>query len=436
VVSCRQLKEQGYLPVASPDTKEASRAAANEWLADQLQLEPAPEPSLLERKISWARTHKPEIVEALQECEADGFDPTAEAALAAIGALGGLDHLDADDLNGLLGEKKVWRDRFAREKSADPERSLKHWYDAYLARRAEDAVAKVISASEYDVARMCLDDFKAWYGERRAIDDLTAETWEAWYRHVRAGSLASETKKKRIRHARSFIVWLVERGAIPNFPSLVTLKTRFVNDRKELEPPDPKAIRKVIERASGKLKAILMVMANTGMAQVDVSALRRDQYRDGRIVRSRSKTAKKNTRTVEWKLWPETVELLDRLAETSGDRLLLTDRGDTWTHDEFVNGKRSRTDNVASVYRHLKAPMTLKAFRFFGGSSIRRQFGNHVADHFLGHGQDPVERAYFARYQDELDQAVDWLRGKLGFGVKPTGGDASDDEKDGEKKNG
>jgi hypothetical protein len=36
VVSCRQLKKLGYLPVNSPETKEYSRDAANRWLADTL----------------------------------------------------------------------------------------------------------------------------------------------------------------------------------------------------------------------------------------------------------------------------------------------------------------------------------------------------------------------------------------------------------------
>lgn len=343
VVTCRQLKAQGYLPWDSPETKRETGKAANAWLKDRLR-EEAPARKPVERGVRCG-----------------------------------------------------------------------YWTSAYLARRAGDATQGVISPSEQEGIRLAVESFRDWFGEARPIREVDGEVWQGWYDYVRAASLASETKKKRMRHVRTLLVWLVEKGAVAQFPSLITLRPRFASTREELTPPTADEVKAVLGAAPGRLKCVLLVMLNTGLNQVDVADLRRGQYADGRITRGRSKTAKKATRAVAWKLWPATIALLDRFAETEGERLLLTEKGGPWTRDEFADGKRSRTDNVASAFRHLKAPFSLKGLRAFGGDAIRRRFGKHVADHFLGHGQDPVERAYFARHQDELDEAVDWLGRELGL---------------------
>ena len=59
--------------------------------------------------------------------------------------------------------------------------------------------------------------------------------------------------------------------------------------------------------------------------------------------------------------------------------------------------------------RHLKAGVTLKQIRQTSGDMIKRQFGKPVADHFLGHGQRPVDASLLLRDQEVLDQAVAWL---------------------------
>ena len=45
----------------------------------------------------------------------------------------------------------------------------------------------------------------------------------------------------------------------------------------------------------------------------------------------------------------------------------------------------------------------------------KKKFGKETADHFLGHKQGVVDSAYFAREQEDLDRAVDWLGSHLGL---------------------
>jgi integrase len=265
------------------------------------------------------------------------------------------------------------------------------------------------------LVRLCLDTFKAWLEEDASIDRITPDRWVEWYRHLLTLDISVEYKRKRLTNARNFVSWLTEQGVIPGFASLFAKRYKFATDREEVKPVDRGQIKAIIDCASGRLRLVLLLMANCGMNQVDIANLKPSEYRDGRIIRSRSKTKKQGTRVVSWKLWETSRELLDQYRETTGDRLFLTETRCPWVRDEMVDGKRSKTDAVASVYRHIKEEVSLKQIRQTSGDMIRKQFGKDIADHFLGHGQKKVDASYFSRDQEVLDQAVKWLGKEYGI---------------------
>jgi integrase len=304
----------------------------------------------------------------------------------------------------------VWGEMLSKAKKPTPaDRTVKHWVARFVALRRDEVVGRELSVAQYELIRLCLDKFQEWIGADASIDKINPDRWVEWYRHLLNLDISVEYKKKRLANARNFISWLIEQGLIPGFSSLFARRYKFGNDREEVKPVEREKIKGIIDRAKGRLKLILLLMANTGMNQIDIAKLKPSEYRDGRITRSRSKTKKQRTRTVSWKLWEATRRLLDEYAETTGDRLFLTETGREWVRDELVNGKRSKTDAAQSVFRHLKAGVTLKQIRQTSGDMIRKQFGKDVGDHFLGHGQKPVDAAYFSRDQDILDEAVAWL---------------------------
>ncbi len=61
VVSVRQLKKLGYLPLAADESKEATYQSANAWLENQLKAEPFTPFSellgILEARKQWANQH-------------------------------------------------------------------------------------------------------------------------------------------------------------------------------------------------------------------------------------------------------------------------------------------------------------------------------------------------------------------------------------------
>jgi site-specific recombinase XerD len=295
-------------------------------------------------------------------------------------------------------------------------RSVGYWIAKFLAMRKDEVTGNELSISQYELIRLCLDKFKEWIDEATNIDQITPDRWVALYQHLLTLNISVEYKKKRLTNTRNFISWLVEQGLIPAFASLFAKRYKFTNSRDEVRTVEKDVIKAIIDKATGRIKLVLLLMANTGMNQIDISNLKLTEYKDGRITRSRSKTKKQGTRVVSWKLWGATQKLLDEYQETSGDRLFLTESGRPWLRDEMVDGKRAKTDAVSSVYRHMKTGITLKQIRQTSGDMINHKFGRPVADHFLGHGMKPVDASYFSRSQESLDDAIQWLGEQ--YGVK------------------
>src|SRR5205814_2010869 len=109
------------------------------------------------------------------------------------------------------------------------------------------------------------------------------------------------------------------------------------------------------------LKLCLLLMANCGMTQKDVSDLQDNEvdWTAGRITRQRSKTAGKvNVPTVQYTLWPMTYQLLQRYRSGQAT-VLLTETGLPYLRKELRNGKLVKADGFASNFVHLKRRLKL-----------------------------------------------------------------------------
>ncbi len=304
--------------------------------------------------------------------------------------------------------EEVWVDRLSRFKQPPTDRTVGYWVDKFLAMRETEVKSGDLSVSTYESIKLCLDHFRTWLNPELPIDNLDADRWVEWYKQVQMSTISVSYKRKRFTFTRTFIAWLVEQGLIPGFASLFAKRYKFGATDKEVEPLAVEQVRSSVDAAKGILKLHLLLMLNTGMTQKDIADLKPAEYKDGRITRRRSKTAKRNTRVVSRKLWKVTRDLLDEFKQ-EGSHLLLTSTGKPWVRDELIDGKRKKTDAIRSIYRPTNPSVSLKQLRQTSGDLIMHKFGKHVADHFLAHGQAVVDAAYFSRDQKELDEAVEWL---------------------------
>src|SRR5205085_2703697 len=97
----------------------------------------------------------------------------------------------------------------------------------------------------------------------------------------------------------------------------------------------------------------LLLFANCGFTQSDVSELRRSEIADGRIIRKRSKTRKhENCPTVNYKLWPITWQALQReIGKHKHQELAVVDaNGNPLKSVTLTKGKKrdklSKTDRI------------------------------------------------------------------------------------------
>jgi integrase len=412
VISCRQL--------GAPETKVESYQAANAWWVKKRaeidgQRPPHPYDHVIremEKRRDWLISHglNPDAyVTWMQEVEswkAEKADPLHPSIVAEL----------------VRPSQEVWDDRVRRDQpeSLPQARTVGTQVDRFLDLLMSRVNAKNLSVAEYDSARSCLGVFRDWLGSHSLVDTITPESWERWYKHLLDSKISIPYKRHRLRHSRTFVTWLAGKGLIVPPLNLHSRLFRFGNGHdKEVIPLSPQEVRGLIDKAKGVLKLHLLLMANCGMTQRDISDLTPEEidWEEGRIDRRRSKTRGIKTPFVCWKLWSETLELLHKYAHREGVHALLTESGRTWMRDEIKNGKRSKTDSIKSLYVNAGLAGTpLKRLRSTGATMIKDKFGAETSDHWLGHGPKNVsDRSYWAKNQAKLDEAVAWLGQQYGF---------------------
>jgi integrase len=384
-----------------PRTKQDSWRQANEWWEHQFTK--IKEPSCrfddvleeLARRKSWLLHHG---------LDTAGIDQTITLVRT----------MASDDLHPSIAQEitapnaSIWQDRLSRFKPTPTNKTVGYWVEQYLQMKETDVTAKQISVSSFYLNKLCLIEYRDWCKPELPVENLDASRWVEWYKQVQGSDISISYKKKRFMFVKTFISWLIERELIPSFPSLYARRYKFSASDKEVKALAVDQVREIVRDCKGILKLHVLLMLNCGMTQRDISDLKPDEYQEGRITRRRSKTSKRNTRIVSWKLWECTRHLLGQFKQ-EGTHLLLTASGRPWIREELVDGKRKKTDSIKSLYQKLHIAVPLRRLRQTSGDMIMHKFGKHVGDHFLGHKQGQIDAAYFSRSQEELDQAIEWL---------------------------
>jgi integrase len=286
--------------------------------------------------------------------------------------------------------------------------------------------------------RTCLEQFKAFLGPQSDVGGIDAVRLDGFYQHCLAKIAAGRRKphdgwsvayaRDVFSVAKAFIRSLVERGAIEPPRNLASKSFKFGSPAKIVKTWTVDEFQAAVEAAPGKLKLALLLMANTGATQEDVSDLQDIEvdWRAGRVIRKRSKTAAhENVPVVNYQLWPQTFELLKKY-RSGTERVLLTEQGEPYVRTRLrEDGRLSKADGFASNYVHLKRKLKrtmptfnrpMKELRKLGASllSTHPVYGRFQS-FFLGHSPRTVaERHYEVPPQRLFDEAVVWLGQQLG----------------------
>jgi integrase len=370
-------------------TKDGSYQEANEWwLSQRARIDKervAAHPHAdtladLQRRIEYADRQglQAEVAaidlqkQDLQVLPADqlpDLDPDTARRLDAARLLGITipPDLDPSALAMLFGDSRIWADRFKTEKAVPTDKTVKTHAALWMANQASRVAAGMMSADRCSNNRACLMRFIVKVGPGADVATIDAATMTTFFNHC-LGQMAKRKADPKtgwsIAYARdvfsvakSFVRWLWESGSIELPKNIGSKSFKFGGAGKAVTTWTAKEYTDTVAEAPGKLKLALLLMANCGMTQGDVSDLLDSEvdWVNGTIFRKRSKTKNvANVPTVQYKLWATTFALLKKY-RSGTPRVLLTDSGKAYVRKELhPDGKLKKADGFASSFIHLK----------------------------------------------------------------------------------
>ncbi len=353
-------------------------------------------------------------------------------------------------------QKEIWNDRLntQQRRAAIRSNSVDEHVQEFLHHKSEDAAQGKLTLGRIYALRLHLLHFRDWIGSDTSITDIDSQLLKKYHtslldriqqqtkqfpspasqeksasRQNKTLAWASTTARHYLTTVKSFVRWLWEMEAIPALPRVLGHNSHSL----KITPKTPAAIifsndevSRLLQGATGRTKLFLLLMLNCGMTQKDVADLRKAEVdlESGRIVRKRSKTDKfDSVPTVNYLLWPETVQLLKQFIDQGeGDLALLNANGSSlWSEQFDSDGKYGKSDNIKNAFDRLKSKLKitkpLKSFKKTSSSKLREnERFNGLEDLFLGHApQKMSDKHYTTTPQKRLDAALGWLALEYGL---------------------
>jgi integrase len=250
----------------------------------------------------------------------------------------------------------------------------------------------------------------------KVIDEALVEKV---YLALRDSSLSGGAKKKRWGFFRRFVKYLWEKRLIEMPRNLSS--HRFEVKARKIKTHSPAEVKRVLAALKSRLKLYALLGLNCGMTNVDISQLTKEMVDldRGRLVRRRVKTGEHaNVPTVDYKLWPETLELLKHHQSCHPELFLTSMSGTPLWECRFEGEEVRRKDMIVQQWRRAKVALPLKAFRSIAATILESHeaYGRYVA-HFLGHSpKSMADKHYAAPSQELFDKIMGWLHEQL-FGA-------------------
>lgn len=328
-------------------------------------------------------------------------------------------------------EKEIWRDRIEteRRKANTTDDTIEAYVDSFLAMKRSQVDSGEISVGRYDPLRVHLHHFRDWLGGSLPVKSITGKAIADYYSHLMRGigenDWSADYARDRLNAIKMLVRWL---WALDLIDPPKILESRELRIRRKTSAPrvfTKEEVSRMLSLATARTKLYILLMLNCGMGQKDISDLRQDEvdWENGTVTRKRSKTAHhENVPTVTYKLWPETLRLLQQERAKAGDYVLVNEDGGRLKVEELDEaGSLRKIDNVASAFSRLKRTTKIKKpiklLRKTSATLLRSQYlYAGIESLFLGHAPRSIaDRHYAAVPQDLLDQAIEWLGKELGI---------------------
>jgi len=236
--------------------------------------------------------------------------------------------------------------------AAEPdELTFDHALDLYLDARKKDRDLTAqqpdvlpkrqrLTAQTYRTMENHLKSFREFAGnhpvaEAADVEKLLGDFRSQQQQLLIEGKYKPHTVNSRLRKLHTFVKWLTSNNHLDRLPRNLTDACTSFNTEKGGKPLTLEVIRELWDHANDRMKAWIALGLNCGFYPIDVGRLHRDDLQDGRVVKRRGKTGALQN----YKLWPVTLELIDRTRQDSdgGGLLWVATDGTPLVSDAGVN---------------------------------------------------------------------------------------------------
>lgn len=253
------------------------------------------------------------------------------------------------------------------------------------------------------------------------IDAINEESVKVFWSHLGATGLGQSSRKKQMSFFRRFVRYLWEHEGITLPKNLDSELFKVKVTTKAVKTWPLATVRAVLGKLKPNLKLYALLGLNCGFTNMDIANISQGavDLQKGRLVHKRIKTHEQsNVPTVEYKLWPETLDLLRKFRSSHPDLFLVSMKGTPLVSTVYdAEGQAHLKDMVVQQWRRYAAdlPIKLKNFRSIGATLLEEHsvYGRY-ASHFLGHSPKTVAgKHYVAPSQKNFDDALDWLGAQI-----------------------
>jgi integrase len=408
-VSCRQLN--------CPETREGSLAAANAWWeSKQKEIEATP-PSEEDIRANAFKVWS--MVQDWQHLD----EASREKLVDSLVGTGQYQKIK-DQANAMIA---------AAEKAGPADRTVKAQVESWEGFLRGIVQSGQMSEGRFDSYCRTIGIFREWIGETTPIDALDETKLDAYFSHlslqVGGKEYSPAYAHTLLMTAKQFISRLAELKLIALPGNIRSRRLRFNHSApKKIETftvEEVRAVLKLSEQRSEKLKLYVLLMLNCGMYQNDIAELTKDEvnWTRGTLTRARSKTRERHGPVVTYTLWPETLTLLKKHKADKGDLVLTTENGNPLVKFSLGDdGAMQRYDCVHAAWRGIagskeekKVRLPMKHLRKTSATIL----GGHpqykfYALHFLADSPRGVaDRHYIRPSDEEFAEALGWLREEI-----------------------
>ena len=471
LISCKELADLGYISSSTPWTANDTYQAANKWWEEQLNkhiptkiVHPLQDQvDKIYSRIDYAKRHgmshelekladqkneilnlsEPECVDLVEEYVPSKAAIKKYELYSNVFGLNIPNNFPTEYFEDLFGENRIWDDRIATEinNPVASDKTMKAQIENYLLEAAKKVQAGLIVAKTYDNYHYKFRMIQEVIGESVDVETLNENHISKLQSHLmtllhqrRLDPINKSGKSDEYLNAictlmRAFVKSLYKKRLIKEMPrNLDDLKIKV--SEKTIHTMTDQEITRIIREIPehNQLKLHILLMLNCGYRGIDIATLQVNEIIKGRIIRKRHKLKNvKNAPLVNYKLWDETIALLDRWRQENGTALL-TLKGKPWVSSILVSTEDSRlpkvkrTDNIKSIYENIvmnklsiNKPYSLIRKTAASKLDMNDEFSRY-AEHFLGECPSTTTgKRYQTPSQERFDAAITWLGEQYGL---------------------